>query len=303
MDEEIFGVINDADELMESISCDPFGMNTITILTGIYEGMSISKNSLDNPKTVEKIKKQLKSAKRWESVLTVIQKLNMILVGLTVVGGTAATRTYKENGRNARIISNNAARELDEYTSKIDAINQHKMDTYRETIKEYERQRDSHDIRDKFVDLIDGNPTKGESVTTVNGEKYYPGIPRPKLVEADNDKKIKLKIDELHYKKVADEAPKKSDAAFKFTITVLLINIAVAVLTSLLKAAIHRKELKNISKVKGQIDKSIILYKSKMFYASEDDRKRLEEAIKNLEEIDEMLISNKNYYMDDDTIQ
>lgn len=241
MNEELFGVINDADEVMENVNSDPFGMNTPNSCdyTGIYEGISISKNSLDNPKTVEKIKKQLKNAKRWDVVLRTIQKLNAILTWLTAGAGASATRAYKEIGRNARIISNNAAIELDVYTA------QHKMGAYRETIKEYER-----------------------------------------------------------YKKVADEAPKESDTAFKFTITVLLISIAVTVLTSLLKAAIHRKELKNISKVKGQIDKSIILYKSKMFYAaSEDDRKRLEEAIKNLEEIDEMLISNKNYYMDDDIIQ
>lgn len=88
LNDDFFSIINDSDDILESVSFDPFGMNVaLEITTSPNLASTVNEKNLKDPAVVAQIKRQLRSAKRWDKVLKVIQKLNSILAGGTLVGG------------------------------------------------------------------------------------------------------------------------------------------------------------------------------------------------------------------------
>lgn len=289
MNEELFGVIHDADEVMESVNCDPFGMNVLNNqqYVSIYEGMDISKKSLDDPKVVMKLKKQLKNAKRWDVVLRTIQKLNAILAGLTAGAGAATTAVSTISGTASKATMAVTAKKFEDYNTQISAVNQQKIDAYNAMASEYNRRAQSLDPRDIFTNIVDGNPAYGYDGITGSGK-----LEEPTLIDPTSTPKGQAMVNTaLKHQSNANKMDELAMQSFKFTVTVILIHTAIAVLTSLLRVALRRNEVKNISMLEGQIDKSITLYKSKMATASAQDKQKLEESIKNLEEIKSLMNS------------
>lgn len=207
MNEEIIGILNDADEVMESVTCDPFGMNGI-VLEGIKVN-SLTSEQLQDPLVVKQLKKQIKSAKKWQTVLGVITKLNILLSGGMMVGGVKAAGTI----------------------------------------------------------LTDPNNQQ----QTVNYDKTTNTI----RVKTEN----------------TPEAIKNA----KLALLVPIIQLAVSVLTSIVKKAIANKEIKDMTSLSVQINKSILLYEKQLkSNVSDREKQRLEIAISNLKELEQFMSKETN---------
>lgn len=205
MVEEIVELLNDADDVMESVEYDPFGMN---IVTPSLEGVSmnsITSDQLQDPLVIKQLKKQIKSAKKWQTVLGIITKLNVLLSSVTVVGGAVTASS---------IINN---------SSKV--LTPHETGNY---------------------DSITGKPEM------------------------------------THSYELSGDVVKKA----KLAILIPIIQLAVTVLTAIVKKAITSKEIKDISVLKTQIDKSISLYESRLKYIVYDSEKeKLKTTIKELKDL------------------
>ena len=114
--EEILGIMNDADEVMESIDHDPFGMNILqeSNVTITIDNLKDNLNSdrLKDPLIVAKLKKDIQKAKNWDKVLNIIQKLNVIVAGGALIGGevkniTATDAMYAADALNKEARANN----------------------------------------------------------------------------------------------------------------------------------------------------------------------------------------------------
>ena len=111
MNEEIFAILNDADEVMESVGADPLGMKTALGKINRKDKQSkspkanVSLNSLtatdlQNPETVKIVKMKLASLDSIDKLSTVYKKINKLLT-IAGAGGTIyANRTI--NGMNSK---------------------------------------------------------------------------------------------------------------------------------------------------------------------------------------------------------
>lgn len=95
-----------------------------------------------------------------------------------------------------------------------------------------------------------------------------------------------------HFDRMADsdDSNRLSRNAAIATVVILLIQAVIAKLTPLLKKAIKDREIKDISAIKGKVDSSISLYEKQLKNVkSEEDRKRLQGAIDDLNNLKEMM--------------
>lgn len=230
MNEEIFGILNDADEVIESVGYDPLGMNTV-LEKGINISVDNIANNLDpanlkDPLVVSKLKREIQSAKKWDKLLKVIQKLNAIVAGGVFVGGSAKVASGMKVFNDASNAYNQAA--------------------------------------SSYLTTGDYNAV----VNTSNAQ----------------------------FNAAADVANTK--ASMK---TILLIHAAIAVMTPLLKKAIRNREVTNLSMVKNQVDSSIALYEKQMKnLKSDDEKKKLQEAIDRLKDLKAVMDSESERIVDED---
>lgn len=97
MNEEIFGILNDADEVMESVGCDPLGMNTV--MEAKYVNLNtLTAKDLEDPENVNAITTQLGLVKSVDKLVALYLKFNKIMLaasgavtGLGVAGGDVVT--------------------------------------------------------------------------------------------------------------------------------------------------------------------------------------------------------------------
>ena len=83
--------------------------------------------------------------------------------------------------------------------------------------------------------------------------------------------------------------------------TMLLLNTAIAVLSPLLKKAIRNREITNITTVRSQIDSSIALYEKQIKgIKSEDDKKKIQDAIDRLKDLQEVMDSESERLVNED---
>lgn len=226
MNEEIFAILNDADDVMESVGCDPLGISnallekTITVAPSLSS--SLNEQNLKDPAVVSKLKKQLQSAKRWDKVLKVLQKLNAILAGGVLVGGAVKVKM----GKNA-------------------------IDT----------------AVDKANDAFWNNDQAGINSAGNNARRAALDVRNTKV------------------------------AMF----VILLIQTAVAVLTPLVKKSLRDKEITNLATIRGPIENSIKLYEQQMKnVSSEADKKKLQDAIDRLKDLENVMNSESERIADED---
>lgn len=86
MNEEIFGILNDADDVMESVGCDPLGMNTVTEAKFVNLNTLTAKD-LENPENVNAITTQLGFVKSVDKLVGLYLKFNKLAL---VTSGAAA---------------------------------------------------------------------------------------------------------------------------------------------------------------------------------------------------------------------
>ena len=199
MNEELFGILNDADEVIESVNCDPFGMTGVT-LEGINVA-TLTPDQMKDPFVVKQLKKQIQSAKKWQTVLGVITKLNVLLSGGMMVGGAVYAKNTLSDPNNNR------------YSVDLD--------------------------------------------------------PNPNVIKRQ-------------HRGVIPEAANNAILA----VLVPILQLAISVLTTLVKKALANKELTNITVLNGQIDKSISLYEKQLkSNISDREKQKLESAISDLENL------------------
>lgn len=274
--EEIFGIINDADEVLECVGVDPFGMVCITEASSDIFSM-LNNPKLGDPTSVRKLKKEIQRCQRWEKILKVLQKLNIILAA--VVAAKGAHDISKAN----QYLSRDKGRQFDNVMSNTrDIVNDVADDIIQsKAIKQTMINRGT-------IPGVDAGQTKhlasrmfggGGKVTVYisqSGSSYDGSSYNDLLAQHVSDSQLEL------------------DNTKKATITILLIQAAIAVLIPLMKKAIKNKEIKNISSIEGQVDSAITLYESQIIKVkSEDDKKRLQGAIDDLNALKKMMGTEK----------
>lgn len=94
MNEEIFGILNDADDVMESVGCDPLGMNVVE------EGMenvnlnSLTAKDLQNPEKLNMVKAKIASMDSTDGLMNAYSKVNKLMS----LGGAALTAVNHSGG-------------------------------------------------------------------------------------------------------------------------------------------------------------------------------------------------------------
>lgn len=274
--EEIFGIINDADEVLECVGVDPFGMVCITEASSDIFSM-LNNPKLGDPTSVRKLKKEIQRCQRWEKILKVLQKLNIILAAAVAAKGAhdiskANQYLSRDKGRqfdnvmsNTRDIVNDVADDI--IQSK--AIKQTMIN--RGTIPGVDAGQTKH-----LASRMFGGGGKVTVYISQSGSSYDGSSYNDLLAQHVSDSQLEL------------------DNTKKATITILLIQAAIAVLIPLMKKAIKNKEIKNISSIEGQVDSAITLYESQIIKVkSEDDKKRLQGAIDDLNALKKMMGTEK----------
>lgn len=253
-----------------------------SVVEGITNGQ-LNSESLNDPMVVRKLKNEMKRCKRYDKLLKILQKLNVILAGLTVGGGVASVAM-----RNSMANRN------------ISSIKQQGFNTDMKTLKTgvnqiaaWQKREQSitarqNDPVDSFVDFIDG--TSSDDRTFINGQRKSNPMP-------DFSDRINQDLNDRSHE--IDNARAEADSSMsntvKRTIVILLIHVAIAALIPLVRRALHNKEVKNASALKGQIDSSIRLYEKQLKDSkSEEDRTRLQGAINDLNSLKEMMNTEEN---------
>ena len=96
MTDEIFGIMNDADELMENVDYDPFGMNVVmeeTAAVTIGGGPKVNLNSLtpqdlQDPEKLDAITRKINTIDTADKAAAILVKVNKVMtVGSAAVAG------------------------------------------------------------------------------------------------------------------------------------------------------------------------------------------------------------------------
>lgn len=101
MSDEIFGILNDADEVMESVGYDPLGMNFVIEASAVSDKTmdKIDKYDLSNEEDITKLRTQLKKLNNIKIALKIWSKLNIIAaIGSTALGVSASIDSEDGNG-------------------------------------------------------------------------------------------------------------------------------------------------------------------------------------------------------------
>lgn len=83
MNEELFGILNDADEVMESVEYDPFGMNIVTEETNVNIN-SLTAKDLQDPEKLDAITVQLNNINSANKAASVLSKITKVLAAGSV---------------------------------------------------------------------------------------------------------------------------------------------------------------------------------------------------------------------------
>lgn len=93
MNEEIIGILNDADEVMESVNCDPLGMNIVSEIANANLN-SLTAKDLQDPEKMAMVKAKISSIDSTDGLMHIYSKVNKLMT----VGGAAATAITHQTG-------------------------------------------------------------------------------------------------------------------------------------------------------------------------------------------------------------